>query len=410
MCTEAIHNSIFRTYKAYMRDAIVKTNEEISIIDKHRQQYQELTQICTMLQSRMFASFRRPFSISTGLASPKNPNVRCTIFSNTGDIVAHGKEEKRSEFMNEFHLAPRDLRKFSRAHSRMVPSFHTRSHIVLFNILDVRALVQHNRVVLFDLVGSRSFELYSHSQLTKSLVHNLREENLPGMPYEFRAFEAIYEHVVSNLRTEMKVHTTVTQNILRGLEDHIDTVKLRYLLTQSKKVTQFQQKATLIRDHLDDILQRDDYLNALYMLDFAAGRPHTGTDHEEVEMLFESYYNSCDEVVQTVAHLRSQIRTTEEIINVVLDSNRNELMMLRHKFSVGLLSMGIVLYVAAVYGMNLENFIEEYAGGFEFAVVLSFVMLAIVASISLHLLKKVQKVTMMGLTREDVRIARNKIK
>lgn len=324
--------------------------------------------------------------------------------------MAHGNEVRRSQFMEEFHLAPRDLRKFSRPHSQMVPSLHTRSHVVLFNILDVRALVQHDRVVLFDLVGSRSFELYSHSQLTKALSNNLRAENLPGMPFEFRAFEAILEHVTSNLRTEMKVHTTVTQNILRGLEDHVDPVKLRYLLTQSKKVFQFQQKATLIRDHLEDTLDRDDYLNGLYLLDSAAGRPHTGTDHEEVEMLFESYYNICDEVVQTVANLRSQIKTSEEIINVVLDSHRNELMMLRHKFSVGLMSMGVVLYIAAVYGMNLENFIEENDGGFEFAVILSFTLLAVVAVISLRLLRRAQKVTMTGLAREDVRMARQKVR
>lgn len=348
----------------------------------------------------------RSFCSSAAAWSPKNPNIRLTIFNATGEVVAHGKEVRRSQFMDEFHLAPRDLRKFSRPHSQMVPSLHTRSHVVLFNILDVRALVQHDRVVLFDLVGSRSFELYSHSQLTKALSHNLRQGNLPGMPFEFRAFETIFEHVTSNLRTEMDVHTTVTQNILRGLEDHVDTVKLRYLLTQSKKITQFQQKATLIRDHVDDILKEDDYLNGLYLLDYAAGRPHSGNDHEEVEMLFESYYNTCDEVVQTVSNLRSQVRTSEEIINVVLDSNRNELMMLRHKYSVGLLSMGIVLYVAAVYGMNLENFIEENDGGFEFAVVLGLSLLIVVAVVSLRLLRRVQKVTMTGLAREDVPMAK----
>ncbi len=52
--------------------------------------------------------------------------------------------------------------------------------------------------------------------------------------------------------------------------------------------------------------------------------------------------------------------------------------MLLDWFIVGLLSMGVALYVSALYGMNLENFIEEIDGGFEVVTVVSTIKLLIV--------------------------------
>lgn len=76
-------------------------------------------------------------------------------------------------------------------------------------------------------------------------------------------------------------------------------------------------------------------------------------------MLLESYYKHCDEIVQTVDNLVSNIRSTEEIINIILDSNRNSLMLLDLKFQIGTLGLGAGAFISALYGMNLQNFIEE---------------------------------------------------
>lgn len=195
------------------------------------------------------------------------------------------------------------------------------------------------------------------------------------------------------------------QNILSRLEESIERVKLRYLLIQSKKIAQFHQKTKLIRDLLDNILEQNDELNALYLTEISKGKPRLQANHAEAEMLLESYYKTIDEIVQTVENLRSQIKTSEEIINIVLDSNRNELMLLGLKFSTGLLSMGCALYIAALYGMNLENFIEETDGGFELVVGGGSILLLILLMFSVRQLKKVQRITMTGMGRENSRLS-----
>ncbi|KAG7194288.1 mitochondrial inner membrane magnesium transporter lpe10 [Scheffersomyces spartinae] len=243
----------------------------------------------------------------------------------------------------------------------------------------------------------------THEQFLQQLGDKIRAQD--DLPYEFRALEGILMYALANLQTEMKVHTNVLRNLLEGLEESLDKTRLRYLLIQSKKISQFHQKAQLIRDLVDGILENDDELNDLYLTDIHQNTPRVGTNHTEVEILLESYYNTSDEVVQTVENLKSQIKTTEEIINIVLDSNRNELMLLGLKFSTGLLSMGIALYVAAVYGMNLENFIEETEGGFEVITVLGSLMMLFLLFYSVRQLHKLQRVTMTGLMGKESKMA-----
>ncbi|KAK6203345.1 mitochondrial MRS2-like protein [Scheffersomyces amazonensis] len=349
---------------------------------------------------------------------PDNEFVRCTVFNKAGDIIQHGRDIKKSKFLKLYNLAPRDFRKISRHHNQnnsstsninvdIVPSIVTRHDGILLNLLNIKALIKYDTVAVFDSVrsssgGSRFNESHSHSIFLKDLGDRLKAHD-ESLPYEFRALESVLVHVMSNLSTEMRVHKTVLQNILSGLEDSIERVKLRYLLIQSKKIAQFHQKASLIRDLLDDLLDQDEELNALYFTDSHKGIEREGNNHTEVEILLESYYKMSDEIVQTVENLRSQIRTTEEIINIILDSNRNELMLLGLKFSTGLLSLGIALYIGALYGMNLENFIEESDGGFEVVVTLSTMALLFLLYISMKKLHKVERVTMTGSKEEKLR-------
>ncbi|KAF5104235.1 hypothetical protein DV451_000843 [Geotrichum candidum] len=220
-----------------------------------------------------------------------------------------------------------------------------------------------------------------------------------GLPYEMRALEAIFISVVTVLDAEMQVHTTVVNGILADLEDDIDREKLRHLLIQSKKLSTFLQKATLVRDTLDELLEQDEDLAGLYLTEKAQGKPRTETDdHSEAEMLIESYYKHCDEIVQTVGNLVSNIRSTEEIVNIILDANRNSLMLLDLKFQIGTLGLGAGMFIASLYGMNLENFIEEENWGFGAVTGTVFVATAIVIMISLKNLYRVQRVTMSSST------------
>jgi magnesium transporter len=83
-------------------------------------------------------------------------------------------------------------------------------------------------------------------------------------------------------------------------------------------------------------------------------------------------------------------------IRAILDANRNSLMLLELKFSVGTLGLAMGTFLAGLYGMNLENFIEETNWGFGAVTGVSVVFSLLVCWYGLIKLRKVQRVKMGG--------------
>ena len=83
-------------------------------------------------------------------------------------------------------------------------------------------------------------------------------------------------------------------------------------------------------------------------------------------------------------------------MKAILDANRNSLMLLDLKFSIGTLGIGSGAFVAALYGMNLKNFMEDSDLGFWGVTGWSVVFAAIICSYGLTKLRKVQRVSMWG--------------
>ena len=71
-------------------------------------------------------------------------------------------------------------------------------------------------------------------------------------------------------------------------------------------------------------------------------------------------------------------------------------MLLDLKFSVGTLGLAMGTFIAGLYGMNLENFIEETSWGFLGVTGVSILFSLWVCRYGLLKLRKVQRVKMQG--------------
>ena len=214
---------------------------------------------------------------------------------------------------SQYGLLPRDLRKID---SSLFPNILVRESAILINLLHIRALVKSDRVLVFDVYGST--DSYIQSNFMYDLEGKLRQKEASrqagGLPYEFRALEAMLISVTSALESEFDGVRGPVVRVLRELEEDIDRDKLRYLLVYSKKLGTFEQKAKLVRDAIDELLDADDDLAAMYLGEKAKGGGRGEEDHREVEMLLENYHKVCDEIVQVGGNLISNIRNTEEML------------------------------------------------------------------------------------------------
>lgn len=198
--------------------------------------------------------------------------------------------------------------------SSNLPHILVRPEAILLNLLHLKVLIKSDRVLLFDIYGSKTS--YPQSAFMYDLQGKLQQGSPPGshgLPYEFRALEAVLTSVTSEMEADFEAVREPVMHILSELEDDIDREKLRLLLILSKRVTAFEQKAKLVRDAIEELLEADDDLVAMYLTEKGNNAPRTGDNHTEVEMLLESYHKIADEIVQEAGSLVSGIRNTEEM-------------------------------------------------------------------------------------------------
>ncbi len=207
---------------------------------------------------------------------------------------------------------PRDLRKID---SSNLPHILVRPTAILLNLLHLKVLIKFNRVLLFDVYGSKAS--YPQSAFMYDLQGKLQQKasqtNGGLLPYEFRALEAVLQSVTQELEADFEAVRDPVIRILSELEDDIDRHKLRILLILSKRVSTFEQRAKLVRDAIEELLEADDDLAAMYLTEKTHDLCRGVDDHTEVEMLLESYHKLCDEIVQEAQNLVSGIRNTEEM-------------------------------------------------------------------------------------------------
>jgi magnesium transporter len=259
------------------------------------------------------------------------PRLRCTEVDENGNVILVDGEFKKTELIAkvcrcnpaidirldvndacyQYGLLPRDLRKID---SSNLPHILIRPSAILLNLLHLKVLIKHDRVLLFDVYGSKTS--YPQSAFMYDLQGKLQQKNTQGsgsLPYEFRALEAVLTSVTSELEADFEAVREPVMHILSELEDDIDRQKLRVLLILSKRVSTFEQKVKLVRDAIEDLLEADDDLAAMYLTEKAHDLYRGMDDHTEVEMLLESYHKLTDEIVQEAGSLVSGIRNTEDM-------------------------------------------------------------------------------------------------
>eukprot|EP00210_Caulerpa_lentillifera_P003887 g3714.t1 len=82
-------------------------------------------------------------------------------------------------------------------------------------------------------------------------------------------------------------------------------------------------------------------------------------DVQEVEMLLEAYFLQLDHTFNRLQALNEYIDSAEDLIIIEQDNQRNQLLQLELKITTGALALNIVATIAAIFGMNLDNKLDD---------------------------------------------------
>lgn len=332
-------------------------------------------------QNNSMFNNRRPLSGKAAL----EPELLCTAIDEDGRVISVQEKMKKSELTQQFGLQPRDLRKIDASN---LPHILVRNHAILLNMLHLKVLITSNKVLIFDMITTKP-----QAEFIAELRRKL-EQKTNELPYEFSVLESVLQSITGLLDKDFNnIYDPVIQ-LLRDLENDVDREKLRRLLIFSKRVITFQRKAELVRRAIWDLLNNDEDLAAMYLTEKSRNIIREEDDHTEIELLLESYHKFSEEIYQEATNLVSSIGQTEEISRAILDANRNQLMVLDLKFNVATLSFAMGTFIAGLYGMNLENFIEESHWGFGAVTGLSMILSVWVFMYGTKKLRGLQRVRM----------------
>ncbi|GAA6010850.1 hypothetical protein JCM10207_003958 [Rhodosporidiobolus poonsookiae] len=329
-------------------------------------------------------------------------DIRMTCLDSKGTVTTTSAAMSKQELCAKFGIPPRDLRKLDSGVPTVVPTILTRKGCIILTILHLRVAITAKEVTIFDSVGSE--DSWLKGVFIWSLEHALKTnpKAAGGLPYEFRALEACLVNVLTALETDLVNIRSHVVELLAHMEEHIDRDNLRLMLQYSRKLSIFQKRATLVQECLDELLSNDDDLAAMYLTSKLAAKPRTAEDHEEVELLLESFSKQCEEIVSEVETLAANVRHTEDIVELILDANRNSLLGLDLRVSIATLGLTAGAMVAALFGM-LTSHLEETPFAFTGITLFAFGCSLFVTTFGIRRLNRLRKVN-LGF-REELRQA-----
>ncbi|KAJ3115580.1 magnesium ion transporter [Phlyctochytrium bullatum] len=225
-------------------------------------------------------------------------------------------------------------------------------------------------LILFSVPGGKESpeEIYFHS----AFVHELQGKLLSKepLPFELRALEAVMVSVISALQSELTTLRPEVESLLDSIDRNPDGEFLRNLLVVRRRLNKFVQKVDAIRATINHLLHS-------YLSDKAAGRERAISDHMDAELMFEHYLNMADEIASVASNLASNVQSTQQMLAIVLDTQRNRLIVYDLKANLATMAISSAALVAGLFGMNLPNALDNY-GTQAFALVSgSAVMLAV---------------------------------
>nr|XP_019042402.1 magnesium transporter [Kwoniella bestiolae CBS 10118]OCF21332.1 magnesium transporter [Kwoniella bestiolae CBS 10118] len=292
-------------------------------------------------------------------------SLRCSVLDAEGNWTAEEGKYKKSELCREHDLDPRDLRKLDSLAPNLVPIILTRRTCIIISMLHIKVLIKPDRVIVFD-----NNEIHQESETQRRFKYHLERNikavvgnskygiaNFPVMLY--RALESVLVASANALEEEMAFTRHLVQHLLSDLESDINRENLKRLLHYSRKIVGFQSRARYVKRAVDEVLESDEDLSAMYLTSRAQGRPRALHDHEQLELLLESFVKQVEEIVSEVDTTVANMNSTQEIAELMLDSGRNALLALDVKISIATLGIGTGALIAGLFGMNLTSTLES---------------------------------------------------
>lgn len=250
-------------------------------------------------------------------------------------------------------LQSRDIRQVDPAFSAK-PALWVRHNAILVSLEQIRAIVLYNKLFLFDPDNpkvQKGIKIISE-RLDKTYEKDI---DLSNMPYEFKALEGILVNVCTSLEKDFSsLEPTILEN-LDDLPTRLTSRHLEELRSFKQRLSQFSARAQDVQRVLQDVLEVDENMVNMYLTEKHSYPRHfrSPMEHDEIEILTESYLQVVDHLTNRAKLLDNAIDDTEDLVTIRLDTIRNRILFVELTLNIISLTFAAGSLVAGIFGMNL---------------------------------------------------------
>lgn len=245
-------------------------------------------------------------------------------------------------------LTARDMRQIDPAFTAK-PAIWVRDDAMVVSLEGVRAIILHNKLFVFD--ADNEMVPTSVRFIRKRLVNNVEDV---FMPFEFRALEGILIYICAVLEREFLGIEPELRNTLLTLPERINFEKLEQLRELEQRLNHYYSRARKVQNALQSVLDEDEDMADMYLSEKRRnpGAGRNPVDHDEAEMLLETYLQHVDDLTSRAGLLNQAIDDTENLIEIHLDTTQNRLLLVDLIITMMSTVTSFGTMVTAMLGMN----------------------------------------------------------
>lgn len=246
-------------------------------------------------------------------------------------------------------LTVRDMRQIDPAFTAK-PAIWVREDAMVVSLESVRAIILHNKMFVFDPDNDKVRMPIQYIQ--KRLLNNVEDVFLP---FEFRALEGILIYTCTVLESEFTVIEPHLRETLGDLPKHITNEQLERLRHLEQKLNHYYSRSRKVQAALQSVLDEDEDMADMYLTEKRRnpGVTRNPMDHDEAEMLLETYLQNVDDLTSKAGLLNTAIDDTENLIEIHLDTMQNRLLLVDLIITVIMTLLSFGTMVTGIFGMNM---------------------------------------------------------
>lgn len=253
-------------------------------------------------------------------------------------------------------IQPRDIRQIDPAFTPK-PALWVRHSALIVSLEIIRGIILRDRMLLFDPDNKR---LARAIKFIRKHVRSTQQAGTSLGSFEFKALEGVLMEVVAGLETDFGKLEPRYQDTLEDISSARSSLiasRVQSLRLYKAYLTFYQSRVDRVSRALSEVLDEDEDMANMYLTE-KYKRPfkmRTAMDHEEVEVMLESYMQQIADFQHRVHLLQQRAEHDELSTNLHLDTLRNKMLAIDLILIVLGAAFAFGGFISGIFGMNLVN-------------------------------------------------------